>query len=114
MPFPLALLLDCLSPVHLSAIDTADCASSGHLPGLWYQGIAAKSHGGPWCHNPVTLELTVCQPMSGRSPGGAAAQAQEGDPVPSQMAVCSQGTCTTKRQDVWLEAGRLVQPDLAG
>lgn len=114
---PLALILESLSPVHLSAIDTGGCASSGRFPGLWVSRYHSQASQLLWCRHPVTLELTLCQPVSSRSPGGAAAQAREGDPVPSQMAraaACSQGTCTTKRQDVWLQACRLLQPDQDG
>ena len=69
---------------------------------------------------PALLELTACQPVVRQSPQAVSL------PLPRHrsgilfshrwpvFAVCSQGTCTTKWQAVWLEACRLVQPNQAG
>jgi len=63
-------------------------------------------------------ELTAWQPVVRQSPRAVS------PPLPRHrilfahrwpvLAVCSQGTCTTKWQAVWLEACRLVQPNQAG
>lgn len=69
---------------------------------------------------PALLELTLCQPVVRQSPQVVSLllpRHRRGIlfshrwPV---FAVCSQGTCTTKWQAVWLEAYRLVQPNQAG
>lgn len=117
MPFPLALLLESPSPVHSVPLTQETVLIRPPPRAL---GIKASQPGLTVASGAVTLSpwswlcasLCPAGPRAVPLPGpGRGILFPHRWPV---SAACSQGTCTTKRQDVWLEACRLAQPDQAG